>query len=515
MFKTYFSTVILLSLGFIFAHVQCPAEFSNFPEQENIASFVLSRTKIDPITVREGTNICYDEYRSLLNRDEVVRGAIKKLLGRNIRTENVPNIGVVASGGGYRAAIAALGFMRGLEKINMLDTAMHFATLSGSTWMLAAWIAHGFSLQMLKRFLRVQLEHDFRLHNFNFKEIVRNIRRKLSYGQRITIADLYGGMLADTLFETFPHDGQGVYLSSFATKVLEGKYPIPIFTAVMAQTSPYEWCEFTPFEVGSEMLGKKGAWIPTWAFGKKFKYGISTDLAPEQTLGFFMGMFGSAYAASFTEVMRELWNAIQNFLHKHVWTKLFGNEERSLTEVFDKIRLSTPKVFNFTRGMDGILSDKRYLKLVDAGLGFNLPFPPLFRRNINLYLVCDASEETSVYEYHALRGVEDYARRKGYKFPRIDYENINERVVSVFYDRQDPEVPVVVYFPNQVPFSTFKFTYSVEEFNSLYKGMEQAVIDARYVIRDALERSIQALQIQHHPDWKPGSQELIELMEWN
>jgi len=61
---------------------------------------------------------------------------------------------------------------------------------------------------------------------------------------------------------------------------------------------PNHWFEFTPFEVGSRWLS---AYIPTWSFGRKFKRGDSRSSAPEQSLGFMMGIFGSAIAASLEE----------------------------------------------------------------------------------------------------------------------------------------------------------------------------------------------------------------------
>jgi len=38
--------------------------------------------------------------------------------------------------------------------------------------------------------------------------------------------------------------------------------------------------------------------VKTWAFGRKFENGISTDFAPEQPLEFYLGIFSSAMNSS-------------------------------------------------------------------------------------------------------------------------------------------------------------------------------------------------------------------------
>ena len=45
-----------------------------------------------------------------------------------------------------------------------------------------------------------------------------------------------------------------------------------------------------------------GAWlkyyVPMWAYGRVFKQGISQDDAPEKSLGFNLGTFGSAFSVN-------------------------------------------------------------------------------------------------------------------------------------------------------------------------------------------------------------------------
>jgi hypothetical protein len=48
------------------------------------------------------------------------------------------------------------------------------------------------------------------------------------------------------------------------------------------------------------------AWIPIWAFGRKFEQGKSSERLPEQSLGILMGMFGSAFVASLAHFYQEI-----------------------------------------------------------------------------------------------------------------------------------------------------------------------------------------------------------------
>src|SRR5690606_16403596 len=83
--------------------------------------------------------------------------------------------------------------------------------------------------------------------------------------------------------------------------VIKGNVPLPIYTAIQTNPDPYEWMEVTPFEVGSSFLE---AYVPTWAYGRKFVHGVSIDKKPEQTLGYYLGIFGSAFEVNFEDLLR-------------------------------------------------------------------------------------------------------------------------------------------------------------------------------------------------------------------
>src|SRR5579872_2746591 len=104
--------------------------------------------------VRTGTDLCHEELQAIHARLPHIKRSVERLLNGSISSKHVPHISIACSGGGFRAMIAATGFMRGLEKIGVLESALYFATLSGSAWMSASWLTQNISLDDFRTFLR-------------------------------------------------------------------------------------------------------------------------------------------------------------------------------------------------------------------------------------------------------------------------------------------------------------------------------------------------------------------------
>jgi hypothetical protein len=124
------------------------------------------------------------------------------------------------------------------------------------------------------------------------------------------------------------------------------------------------------------------------------------------------------------------------------------------------------------------LSERKYLKLVDAGIAFNLPYPPVSgersERKSDILIFCDMS---ATGKGVALMKCEKYAREKGLPFPVIEYEDIEKRSISIFKDDTNKEVPVVIYMPrvsDQVLWEENKINTAVSE----YTGIEDFDIEA-------------------------------------
>jgi hypothetical protein len=160
------------------------------------------------------------------------------------------------------------------------------------------------------------------------------------------------------------------------------------------------------------------------------------------------------------------------------------------TEDIPYFRISPGKMFNFAYNLDGIdpkFYSEESLALYDAGIDFNLPFPPLMRRDVNLYLVCDATDYWDLSD-HSLILAEKYAKKMGYPFPNFKNTSISQKKPCIFWGKEDYdyETPIVVYFPLSVKAPSFKFIYDKNEFEKISKSMMGQVLASVNLIREAI-----------------------------
>jgi phospholipase A2 len=399
-------------------------------------------------TVRVGNNLSPEENAYRIYREPKVKAALERLLGRSLDGKKIPVISFVGSGGGYRAMLCTTGSMVGAEKIGLLDVTTYITALSGSTWALGPWMMTGWSWADFRIYLEgIVVRNIFQIGT----DVVRNIAdvcaTKLAFDQSVTTVDLFGALLANRLLDGFGEDRQLLYLSQQTQRVQDGHWPYPIYTATDGSEQVVQnahWYEFTPHEVGSAAFG---VYVPTWAYGRTFYGGGSLDFAPEQTLGFILGTCGSAYALHIGFV----WDALVENLSNTVLKQLM--DEYVIAPLKGK-RIFWAEVNNFMKGVPNIpnaysdLATRDTLKLVDAGLTFNLPYPPVSgerpERKADVLIMLDASAGVIPAE---LKKVEQYARRHNLKFPVIDYTDLNKKTFAVFKDEKDPSVPVVIYMP--------------------------------------------------------------------
>ncbi|CEP10098.1 hypothetical protein [Parasitella parasitica] len=183
----------------------------------------------------------------------------------------------------------------------------------------------------------------------------------------------------------------------------------------------YQWFEFTPYEMGSEEIE---AWIPMWAFGRRFEHGKNLERLPEQTLDILMGMFGSAFAASLVHFYQE----IRSFLPSGSLIKIdeaITRYESSMSSYHPISPSSFPNPFyklSSTYTIQGenkeikrpeALVDSKELYLMDAGMDNNIPFYPLMRqgRDVDVILAIDLSADIQTATH--FDRAESYIKRRG------------------------------------------------------------------------------------------------------
>jgi cytosolic phospholipase A2 len=449
--------------------------------------------------VRLGTGIGQEERSYLVTRGAQAKYALERFLGMHLQDNEVPRIAICGSGGGYRAMLNTLGALLGIQNIGLLDGITYLAGVSGSTWAIAPWIQLGISLDTLKNRLINQLSKPLYSVPLDIQSLSSYLLIKLSFGQSLSLVDIYGALLASHLLGT--SDPMKYSFADQAHYVKQGTFPLPIYTAAVTKL-PYEWIEFTPYEVGSDYLG---GYVPAWAFGRRFLQGKSIDFAPPLSLGFLMGVWGSAFAANVTEILNIVKNRIQPaFLRSFITA---GTQET----IIGRQRLFPATVFNYTYGLN--VSPRRQQEtftLVDAGIDFNLPLPPLLakERAIDLIIILDASAEEGSVSGKQLKKAEEYLKRYGIKFPTIPYQGIESRICSVFRDPADSSIPTVIYMPqiknpgysrtfdpaSCLPTfcSSFNFTYKPAEVELLVGLARYNIESCRYIIAHTLREIVEA-----------------------
>lgn len=267
------------------------------------------------------------------------------------------------------------------------------------------------------------------------------------------------------------------------------------------------WMEFNPESVGFEYFDKKrnltGVWIPTFALGRIFTpqykepsrfyrlftnktiLGHSSSPAPAHTLDYWEGTWGSAFTVSPADIYRIFFNQvpptddesikqlknsssiadrITGFLGMAVGgvTKI-GKTTGALSNLND-VRLF-PAVFNNFAPFDDSPIQASTFTAVDAGIDFNLPFPPLLRqpRGIDLIIVGDWSAPTPADPAKELRLAENWARVRGIPFPKIIrsafYKKVYDNPMTLFNEYEEGQTgPAILYIPlmdNQFKASDF------------------------------------------------------------
>jgi hypothetical protein len=495
-----------------------------------------NRFRHAPASVRAGLDLPVEEQLLMQRRKTYTTPALEKFLGIALPEGQTLNIGFCGSGGGYRAMLSTVGFLNGASKIGLLDTVDYMSALSGSTWALGPWTSLDIPIDQFRAQLINKTQNMLSIAG---KEILpapdhdqlltlfKILQLKYLFHQAITSVDLWGAMIANKLFEGLS-DRQNIYLSDQRKIIEDGKHIFPIYTAVHPlEKLNYDWFEFTPYEAGSTNLA---AFTPIWAFGRKFLNGTSISsttvsgkqFAPEQTLGFYLGIFGSAFTVNLNEIldMMRQDEAVDNqdVNALEIKVKIIEKLASSLAGIKDlrQARISPAQVMNFTHGLDGSpLKDLKKLTLVDAGLAFNLPLPPLLRpeRQLDIIFIFDASADVGM--AGELKKAERYARANNLPFPEIDYNQAKTQAISVFRDETNRKIPTIIYMPlikdlslpsiasdprftdfdpkacvEKDYCSTFNFQYEQEEFETLTLLTEHNLADNRELIATVFTQAL-------------------------
>lgn len=456
------------------------------------------------------TPISKKEIERIENRKSKVLEASKKIFPQEKEFKKTPEIAICLSGGGYRAMIATLGFLSGLEENSILDLASYVCALSGSSWALASWMSSHKNLndycvqlkQNIKKNIKrrqERLKKGYSLYsNEEVRAITKDMITKYIFEQPIGLIDIFGALVTNQILNS-PNDMDDIKISKQVENIEENNLFLPIYTAIAPVNHynkiTYEWFEFNPYVARNV---NSGAYTRIWAFGRNYKNGLSipypgadtNDLyPPELSLSNYIGIFGSAFAVAPKELLEIAIESQENPILIHVLSKIANNQymgefRLAAAEVFNPTYLLTPYKNNI---------ENNYIEMVDSGIDFNLPIPPVLQpgKKPDIIILFDMSGNYDK-SAPALKGAEIYACQNNIPFPKIDYAKIDDITISVF---EEKGCPTIVYIPFinvclQEFCSTFNFFYHENEINYVFDTGKNIAESAVEKIKEVVLRTI-------------------------
>ncbi|GAA5853889.1 hypothetical protein JCM8547_007486 [Rhodosporidiobolus lusitaniae] len=424
-------------------------------------------------SVRLGTEIGLSERAYLRNRREGMREAFARLMEvpvEEVDVRDLPVVAIAASGGGYRAMLNTIGSLGAAKEEGLWDCVSLISGVSGSCWALnVLYSIGGGQIDWTIQHLRERVKEPFlqpetittllNIDDQRAKDLLSAvILKESSKGGEISLVDAYGTLVSTRLYSPSPSlpppptppSLRALKTSTQRTLLDLGQNPLPIYCTVrhdlpspstisearekgeskaeIAAKGEYTWFETTPYEVGSDKLG---AWIPTWALGRLFEGGRSTERVPELGLPVLSGIYASAFCATLFSYFQEIkpvlsglpgFETVNNFIHSNAH-HLHSIHPFPPAELPNFLFHLPPHLL--PSSIPPSLTELPTLGFADAGMELNIPYVPLMRRQADVIVALDASADsqerwfTRAGEYAKL-----YAQQEGgvARWPQVNVE---------------------------------------------------------------------------------------------
>ncbi|KAI9724174.1 MAG: Lysophospholipase 1 [Chrysothrix sp. TS-e1954] len=442
---------------------------------------------------------------------------------------NLPNIGIAASGGGYRALMNGAGAIAAFDSRTpnstsighlggLLQSSTYLAGLSGGAWLVGSLFANNFtSVQAIidaHGSLWDFTNSIFEGPNKGFQiltstEYYSTVNDEVQskghsqFGFNLSITDYWGRALSFQLINA-TDGGPSYTYSSIANQsfLTEGSSPLPLLIAderapgqslIAANTTVYE---FNPWEMGSwdpQLYG----FAPTQYLGSNFSAG---SLPQEQPCINGYDNLGYVYGSSstlFNEFLLEFNTTVDlpSFFEDAINDVLtdIGTDENDIADW-------TPNPFYHFNNKTNRNADSKRLTLVDGGEDLqNIPFNPLIQpiRNVDIVFAIDSSADTNDNWPNGTSIVATYERslnqtiENGTAFPSIPsvqtFVNLGLNNKPTFFGcdvsnstHPNNPGPLIVYLPNtpyafNSNFTTFTPSYSTAERNAAIENGYDAI----------------------------------------
>ncbi|KAF3830436.1 hypothetical protein GH733_004255 [Mirounga leonina] len=283
----------------------------------------------EELAVHLGFDLCAEEKAFLSRRKQVVAKALKQALqlDRDLQEDEVPVVGIMATGGGARAMTSLYGHLLALQKLGLLDCVTYFSGISGSTWAMAHLYGDPeWSQKDLEGPIKYAREHlvKSKMEAFSPERLAsyhQELELRAKQGHPTTFVDLWALVLE------FMLHGQVMdqKLSEQRAALEQGQNPLPLYLSLNVKENNLEtldfkeWVEFSPYEVG---FLKYGAFVPSELFGSEFFMGRLMRRLPESRICFLEGIWSNIFSLNLLDV----------------WYDLLSSDDTRKQHIKDKIR---------------------------------------------------------------------------------------------------------------------------------------------------------------------------------
>ncbi|CAJ1076656.1 cytosolic phospholipase A2 gamma-like [Xyrichtys novacula] len=444
--------------------------------------------------------VCAGEERYVRERKKIVLESLN-ILGIECAENSVPNIAVLGSGGGTRAAVSLIGSLYQMEKDSLLNSVLYLGGVSGSTWSMAYLYGDlEWSIKMEEARSRL-MDSDV-----DMKEKLHWLSKRLN-DKHFSLTDLWGLMTCSRFMKQMDPR----HLSEEAWR--DATNPYPIYCAIekhFFDDGPPEgqWFEISPHEAGFTELG---LFVETSLLGSKFESGRLVEKLPEMDMIHLQGILGSALASErqikehilncvkkAVDVAREYCIRVNDAIHGYIITAR-NFFKRLIAALLPKkkeigyrgplaygqikyragcpdpgiytaygcppdivlIKKTLHLVMNWEWGttnnflykyhhssMPQKLTSMEELHLMDAGLLMNLPFPSFWgeKRDIDLIIALEYSAGDM---FDTLIRAKKYAEDLNKPLPEMNVEVLEDKEwPNDFYVFEGKEkAPTIVYLP--------------------------------------------------------------------
>uniref|UniRef100_A0AAZ3R590 PLA2c domain-containing protein n=1 Tax=Oncorhynchus tshawytscha TaxID=74940 RepID=A0AAZ3R590_ONCTS len=258
-----------------------------------------------PETVRLSHSINDEEIKYVKERKTLIKKWLKGQ-GIDCELEDVPNIALLGSGGGERAAVGMLGSLHQLGQDNLLGSLLYMCGVSGTTWCMSSlysdpdWSLNKRCDEVIKKLKGPTVD---------LSKIVEWLKSRKGLNQEFNLTDFWGAFTAS------------YYMKEMNTRCLSeeahrnSNNPYPIYSAIELEHNKLDctkgvWFEMTPHESGFSGLG---AFVPTSCLGSQFDGGTLREKRKEMDMVLLQGICGSAIAdgqRNNAEVVQIIWDLL-------------------------------------------------------------------------------------------------------------------------------------------------------------------------------------------------------------